>query len=305
MKYICAQPENHYFSWQLDVMLYSFQKAGIEMKDVHILASVLPNQPKQWFSHLEGKYPGISIHRYKDGRPDKSYIPSIKHYLLFRYYEQFPETRNDSVFFHDSDIAFTKNPSLDHLCNDDIWYLSDTKSYLGYNYIMSKGRDTLETMLITTGIDEDTVKKNEDNSGGAQYIVKNVDAKFWYDCYSMGVKLYKMTNVYEKAKKKADPNYHMLQVWTAEMWATLWMAWMRGIETRIHPDMDFCWATDPIKRWDHCSIYHNAGVTSSHTGMFYKGAYIHNDPFASDLKLDEKKCSYQYYGLLKEASLKN
>jgi len=176
MKYICAQPENHYFSWQLDVMLYSFQKAGIEMKDVHILASVLPNQPKQWFSHLEGKYPGISIHRYKDGRPDKSYIPSIKHYLLFRYYEQFPETRNDSVFFHDSDIAFTKNPSLDHLCNDDIWYLSDTKSYLGYNYIMSKGRDTLETMLITTGIDEDTVKKNEDNSGGAQYIVKNVDA---------------------------------------------------------------------------------------------------------------------------------
>ena len=50
--------------------------------------------------------------------------------------------------------------------------MSDTISYIGYDYIKSKGDDILKTMLDIVGIDEDVVKNNQNNSGGAQYILK-------------------------------------------------------------------------------------------------------------------------------------
>lgn len=307
MKYISCQPEIDYFSWQIDVMLHSFERCGIDLTQVQVLASKQIDRPNEsgCFEYLKTKYKGVQIFRYEDDRPDKSYIPSIKHHLLFKHYEKYPELKHESVFFHDSDIVFTKNPELEKYENSDVWHLSDTVSYLGYEYIMSKGRDTLETMLITAGIEEDLVKKNQINSGGAQYVLRNVDAEFWKECRDMGVNLYKMTNVHERAKLKNNPEYHMLQVWTAEMWATIWNAWKRGIETKVEKELDFCWATDTLNRWDECSIYHNAGVTDSSSGMFYKGAYISNSPFDTDLKLDEKRCSFLYYEILKEASLKN
>jgi hypothetical protein len=307
MKYISCQPEINYFSWQLDVMLFSFEKNGIDLSQVHILASNESGKSNEvgCFEYLKTKYKGVQLFRYEDDRPDKSYIPSIKHHLLYKHYEKYPNLKHEAVFFHDSDIVFTKNPELEKYEDGDVWYLSDTVSYMGYDYIMTKGQDTLETMLMTAGIEEDLVKKNQKNSGGAQYILKNVDADFWKECRDMGVNLYKMTNVYENNKKKLDKNYHKLQVWTAEMWATIWNAWKHGIETKVDEGLDFCWPTDLADKWDKCSIFHNAGVTNSSSGMFYKGEYINKSPFGSNLNLDKKKASYMYYETLKEASLKN
>tara|TARA_B110000459_G_C16608047_1_gene494624 strand:- start:548 stop:1474 length:927 start_codon:yes stop_codon:yes gene_type:complete len=307
MKYISCQPEIKYFAWQLDVMLFSFENVGINLSDVHILCSIADDRNNETlcFSYLEKKYPGVVVHRYKDDRPDKTYIPSIKHQLLYKHYDKYPDLKHESVFFHDSDIVFTKNPELEKYESDDIWYLSDTVSYIGYDYILSKGRDTLETMLITAGIEESLVSSNQENSGGAQYIIKNVDAEFWKECRDMGVRIYKMMDVYEKAKARNDPEYHKLQVWTAEMWATIWNAWKHGIQTKVDKGLDFCWATCNISKWDECSIYHNAGVVDSTSGMFYKGQYINVSPFDADLDLDKNRCSILYYKTLKEANRKN
>ena len=63
---------------------------------------------------------------------------------------------------------------------------------------------------------------------------------------------------------------------------------------KIVPELDFCMATDSIKRWDEVSIFHNAGVTEP-SQMFYKGIYQSAPPYNLDLKLNEKLCSYNYY----------
>jgi hypothetical protein len=63
------------------------------------------------------------------------------------------------------------------------------------------------------------------------------------------------------------------------MWAVLWNAWLRGNETKVTPELDFCWATDTINRWEETSIFHNAGATPDRKDIFFKGpggTVIHN-----------------------------
>ena len=85
------------------------------------------------------------------------------------------------------------------------------------------------------------------------------------------------------------------------MWAILWTAWKRGKQTIVANELDFTWATDPIEKWYLNSIFHNAGVVNNSSGMFYKGDYINKSPKDSNLSLDPKKASYNYYQMLQKA----
>ena len=100
------------------------------------------------------------------------YIPSIKQHLLAKHLERFPELQKQPIFLHDSDIALTRPINFDGLLEDNIWYCSNTCSYLNYEYIMSKGRDVFEKMIEIADISEDIVRCNSRNSGGAQYLLK-------------------------------------------------------------------------------------------------------------------------------------
>ena len=84
------------------------------------------------------------------------------------------------------------------------------------------------------------------------------------------------------------------------MWAVLWNLWKRSKQTQVVDEINFSLATSGINEWHKNAIYHNAGVTSSHTDMFFKGKYINDLP---DLNLDipNKKCSHNYYKLIQQA----
>lgn len=299
MIYICAQPATLYYAWQIDVLLHSFCNVGIELKNVHIV-NAIHNNIDPYFDKLKEKYPDVLFCFYEDTRHDKGYISSIRPHILKKHFEAYPELCNQNIFYHDSDIVFTKPLDINKYLNDNIYYLSNTISYIGYEYILSKGEDILKTMLDIVGIDENTVKQNQNNSGGAQYLLKNIDKYFWYDVENDSTRLFKEITELSRIKKEADPNYHEIQIWCADMWAVLWNLWKRNKQTEIVEELNFSWSVTNINEWHRSAIYHNAGVVNSSSGMFYKGEYINKLPDLN-LNIENNRCSYNYYKLIQSA----
>lgn len=299
MKYICAQPATQYYAWQIDVMLHSFRTVGVNLEDVHIVCAI-HGEIHPYFDKLMKKYTGVLFSFYEDTRYDKTYISSIRPHILKKHFKAFSNLSEEVIFYHDCDIVLTKPLGLQKYMDDDICYLSDTVSYIGYDYIKSKGDDVLDLMLDIVGIDEKTVKANQINSGGAQYLIKSVDEYYWYDVERDCTRLYKQITELNELKKQENPEHHELQIWCADMWAVLWNLWKRKKDTRIVKEMDFTWATTPINEWHKKSIYHNAGVTNTTDGMFYKGEYINEIPNLN-LEISRDKCSYSYYKLIQSA----
>ena len=143
------------------------------------------------------------------------------------------------------------------------------------------------------------------NSGGAQYILKNVDDKFWSKVERDAEELYYQVTQLNNQKKQEDPTYHELQIWCADMWSVLWNGWIFNNETKVVPEMDFSWATDSISRWDEATIYHNAGVTCSCGRLFYKSSYMNVLPYNIDVNnFNKEKNCYNYVLEIKETSKK-
>jgi len=188
--------------------------------------------------------------------------------------------------------------------DDENWYVSNTISYIGHRYIKSKGDLVMDMMLSIFGISEEFIQEREEQSGGAQYIMKGVDWRFFkkmqFDCET----LFKNVTELNNSLKKDNPTYHELQIWCSDMWAILWNAWMRGFKTNVIPELDFAWATDDISRWDEKYIFHNAGVTSSNKEMlFYKGDYINKTPYdVIGDTYDKQKASHKYFQIIQEVS---
>jgi hypothetical protein len=100
------------------------------------------------------------------------------------------------------------------------------------------------------------------------------------------------------------------QSWCADMWSILFNLWKRQYNTSCPWQMDFCWATDPIGKWDQVQIYHDAGATSrNHDNaiLFHKreAKYINNisTPFTDDLSdVSKDYCSSNYVKEIIEAT---
>ena len=308
---ICVQPCITYYAWQIEVMLHNFASLNMQVFDIRCLFAYNKTE-SDWeekvaiIKKVEEKYKLIAkFFYYEDTREYPiSYISSIRPNVLKQHFREYPELKNRTIFYHDCDILFTKFPEFIRDCSedDDNWYVSDTKSYIGYKYIVSKGESVLDKMCDIVGISKKVVKENEDQSGGAQYIMKGVDWVFFEKMERDCEKLFKEINSYSNSKKREDPTYHELQIWCADMWAMLWGAWMRGYKTKIIPEMDFCWATDDIHIWDERNIFHNAGVVDGQKStLFYKGEFTNQLPYGTDLdKYNKTKASWKYVQVIKE-----
>lgn len=302
LKYICAQPRLLYYAWQVEVMINNFLKLGISPSDINILvgyshedSTTSKDNTGPW-EKLAKHYVDVNFFFYADTRerPVK-YIPSIRPNILKQHFLVYPELKNDVFFYHDCDIVFTKKPEFEKYMNDDIWYLSDTNSYLNYDYIVSKGIDIYNTMCEIVEIHPTIPKLMNADSGGAQYIMKNLDYNYWDKVEKDADKLYETINSMSNIKKITNPTYHELQIWCADMWAVLWNAWKNGNMTKVDRGLDFCWSIDSILRWDSTSIYHNSGVINGNDGLFYKANYMNTLPY--NLKLNNFRkdfCSYNY-----------
>lgn len=292
--FVSAQPDVPYFHWQCEIYLKNFIKNGIDPNDIHVLFAITLGNNKPSDGALELKKYTPNIHFYHDTRDKKHYIPSIKPFLINKWLKDDPK-RGETFFLHDSDIIFLKPPKLNLLLNDNINYLSDTKGYIGHNYIMDCSKRysdkhninkdlLLNEMCFTIGVEPYIVENNERNSGGAQYLLKNQTEQMWFKIYKDSNRLY---DVLINFQKRYPISNGQIQFWTAEMWSVLWNLWYWGYRTEITPILDFCWASDEIDKSYNVDILHMAGVTEADkTNKFFKGDFIDKNPL--DILRDKK-----------------
>jgi hypothetical protein len=285
--FVTAQPDVPYFHWQIKLYVHNFIEKGINPSQIHVILGMVHGKTEPTSGGLELLDLGVNIHFYKDDRIKKTYIPSIKPYLISQWLKNSPEY-GDCFFLHDADIIFRELPDFKTLLNDDICYLSDTIGYIGYNYIIdccrryerqhptSEKNQLLNEMTSIIGIDTELIKTNQDSSGGGQYIIKNTDYKIWQKIYEDCTPLYKQMLNYQR---RFPINPGQIQFWTAEMWSLLWNLWLFGYQTKITPLLDFSWATDNLEKYNTKPILHMAGVTENQKEKkFFKGEYINLDP---------------------------
>jgi hypothetical protein len=311
LRYICAQPRLVYYAWQVEVMINNFIKHGINPNNIDILVAWNPNdntntpEAIEAWNKLSSHYNTVRFFFYQDTRQQPiHYISSIRPNILKQHFERHPELQHEAIFYHDCDIIFTKPPQFDHLLLDDLWYVSDTNSYINYDYIISKGKDVYDKMCEIVKIPKMIPKLMNNHSGGAQYIMKGLSYEYWSKVERDSEQLFFQITQLNNQKKIADPNYHELQIWCADMWAVLWNGWLKGNETKVVPEMDFCWATDSKNRWEETTIFHNAGVTGPGK-YFYKGDYMNSLPYNIEDIFDEHFCSKLYFNEIKETAQKS
>ena len=314
---ICVQPCQMYYAWQIEVMLTNFEKLKLhESFNIQCLFAYNKNNEQdnwkenvQLIKLVEEKFQRVAeFYYYPDTRNTPiSYISSIRPNILKQHFAQYKHLKEDSIFYHDCDIVFTQLPEfLKRLTQvDNNWYVSDTKGYIGHDYIKSKGDDVLDKMCEIVGVNKELVQRKQYQSGGAQYLMKGVDSQFFNKMEEDCERLFKEITQLNNEKKRLDPTHHELQIWCADMWALLWGAWMRGYHTNIIPELDFCWATDPIENWDKKYIFHNAGCTNERNDLFNKSRFTNQTPFLIEDNFDKKWASYNYFEIIKSIGNKS
>jgi hypothetical protein len=330
LKFICSQPDDTYYTWQVHAWVESLKQLGHSDKAIVLIFIPSFREKNEKWQQIIDLYPETEFVFYKDERNEISsrlgtYIPVLRPWSLMNYFTEHPEMKEKAVFYCDSDVVFTEKFDLTKFIEDDVVYLSDTNSYINASYFDSKIKDvlpekleeykTLDTLAQLTsliGLDRATCESNNLHSGGAQYFLKNVDAKFWKkvtnDCLIIRTFLQGINKKFFKSEETG------FQSWCADMWAVLWNLWMRNQETKVVPELEFSWASDPISKLERTTIYHNAGIVGDHANgypAFYKGKYhTGKDPFKDPhlqtvLNSEESKKYCTYYYTQKLMELKN
>lgn len=288
---ITAQPDDQYFIWQNHLYIESCLEQGFTQDQIHILLYKPKNRQfnNNW-NNLKEIYPNINIFLYEDKGVQQFlgvYIPILRPHILWQHFEVYPELKDKTIIYTDSDILWLDTLNINHLLLDNINYVSDASSYLNYSYFENKYKqvipekleeaksvDFLKEVCNIVGIDKKIVIDNNNNTGGVQYILKNIDADFWKkvetDVLKIRLYLQQVNKIYFKNENDG------IQSWCADLWAVQFNLWYRNLETKVVKELDFAWATEPIEKLNSCTIYHNAGVTGKYmydVPYFYKGAY--------------------------------
>lgn len=289
MYFISAQPHDDFFVWQIEVQMHNFREKGISHR-----AQVLvwyPDTLNQNWKKLEARYPEVKFYYYKNqGAATNLYLPIIRpHILKMHFYTHSEELKRKPIFYHDADIIFRELPDFNTLCSDINVYESDTISYVGAEYFKYKAREAgleedhvIKGLASLVNLDHNIIINNNDNSGGAQYLLKHIDHKFWEDVERdcLLIRDYLSDKINRQYFRSEAAGY---QSWCSDMWAVNFNLWKRGIPTRVTSEMDFSWATDAIETYNQKNIFHNAGVTDQMRGyLFFKGDFTRESPFGKD-----------------------
>jgi SAM-dependent methyltransferase len=305
IRYICAQPANDYYRWQVEVLINNFIKHGVNPNQIDILGAINNGiVPDDW-RKLQAHYNTVRFFFYEDTREDYSYIPSIYFNLMKQHLKANPALKDEWLFLHDSDIVFTRRPELDWSRNPNTWYMSDTNSYINYDYIQQKGNHIYEDMCNIIGIDKQIPKLMNNHSGGAQYLIKGEGFEFWDKVEKDAIKMYAYFNSVEHLHVEKYPNDYPIQKWTAGMWSLLWNAWLFGHSTEVDKRLGFGWSTDPKSSIDNYWILHNAGVMGPNQGLFHKASYINELPYGVEIEVDGERAGWYYWKEVQETALKS
>ena len=330
LKYVCVQPDDQYYTWQVHMWLESLKNRGEVDKAVVLIFTPKDREVNKKWKQVTDLYPEAEFHFYKDEHDVSQllgiYIPVLRPYTLWRHWKEHPELSDKAIFYCDSDVLFTEAFDVQKYIDDDVCYLSDTQSYIGASYFDSKVRDVLPDKLeeyktrdilaeigSVVGISREEAEQKDKDSGGAQYLLKNIDAAFWNkvmnDCILIRSYLQRINKEFFENENKG------FQSWCADMWAVLWNLWVREKEVKVIDEMGFSWAPDPLEKLKTHPIFHNAGIVATQMdgyACFYKGKYHNNgdptkDPHLEVVLNDEKsqkRCTWFYANELKKLSNK-
>lgn len=329
LKFMTCCPDDTYYTWQVHLWIESLKKLN-KSKDavVLIFTPITRNTNKDKWEKIINLYPEATFKFYRDDNDEITralipmYIPILRPWLMTRWFRDNPEYNKHAIFYCDSDILFTKDFNVDDYVDDDINYLSDTNSYISVTYFDSKIRDVLEEkkeeyaqldvmamMGSLVGVTREQAEKNKIDSGGAQYLLKNLNATYWEkvqrDCIIIRTYLQKINKDFFENESKG------FQSWCADMWAVLWNLWFNGQEAKVIKEMEFAWSTDPIIKLESTTILHNAGIVSpmmNNHPYFFKGKYHQGLDPTTDAHLTavlesehtKTKCNWFYAKALKE-----
>ena len=283
MKFLFAQPAKKRFAWELKTAIKSLTDLGVDKKDIVLLFAKEDDAVVEDFSEYE-------THAYADERFDKSYIPSIRPFLWWKYLSEDESRENETYVYLDSDTVILDLKAFKVQVTKNRWYCSDTIGYIGYDYIQSvtNAKETFEVMTDAIKVPVEWIKSIQKNSGGAQWVIKNPKAGYWHDVYVNSIVLF----------RAIEPLDTSLQKWTAEMWAQLWTMYHYGIAPKVSDKLDFAWSTDD--ELGNKKIIHNAGVTED-MGLFFKGLYLDTPPLEV-LGQETGKVSDLYVEFVKKAN---
>lgn len=309
MLFLSVQPDDSYFIWQLEIQLRNFISFGIIKDQIHIVIgyNTTVGLKENFKNFIENNTDFAQFFIYPDTRINPSYTSSIRPHLLEKHWEVFPGLQSEIIFYHDSDILLTRKWNLEDILLDKINYVSDTKSYLDSKYILSHSNQNIfEQMCDIVGINSESVVKNDIDSGGAQYILKNISIAFWEKVYRDSESIFELlTNFNSEEMQKAvlynDYKPSTIEAWCADMWAILWNLWHHHQEVKIHSELDFSWPTESIEQWSNKAIQHYAGLHTDKKNFFYKRDYIHYPPWYDDNldSIPDISCSYCIVQLIK------
>jgi hypothetical protein len=330
LKYVCVQPDDTYYTWQVHLWLESLKNRGDSDKAIVLIFTPNYREVNKNWKQVIDLYPETEFHFYKDEHDVSQllgiYIPVLRPYTLWRHWKEHPELSDKAIFYCDSDVLFTQHFNVDKYIDDDVCYVSDTHSYISASYFDSKIKDVLPEKLeeyktrdilaeigSVIGISREEAMEKDKDSGGAQYLLKNIDAAFWNkvmnDCILIRSYLQRINKEFFESEDRG------FQSWCADMWAVLWNLWVKEKEVKVIDEMGFSWAPDPITKLETHPILHNAGVVSTRMGdysCFYKGKYHAGGDPTKDEHLDvvlndensKPRCTWYYANELKKLSNK-
>ena len=324
---ICCQPIDKYFVWQVHLYVESCINIGFDEDRIHVLLYQPKGRPynsEDW-DKLKQCYPKLNIFVYEDKGVQQYlgiYIPILRPHTLWQHFKAHPELEKETIIYTDCDILWIEGLNIEKLFDDEICYISDASSYLNFSYFESKTkdvlpdkleeyktRDILKELCAIVGIDKSVAIDNNNNTGGVQYILKNINSSFWKKIEEdvLDIKVY-LTNINKEFFESENKGF---QSWCADLWAIQFNLWKKEGGVKVAEELAFAWSPDNIEKLKTHKIYHNAGITGTTQDnylCFYKGKYHRGedpmiDPFLDEVLNNEeskKHCTWYYASKLDE-----
>jgi hypothetical protein len=328
--FLNCQPIREKFVWQLEALLLSLADLGWKQEDVYCVMVEQNGGAREMANYraLKARYPRVHWFEIVDARETKHYIPSVRPWAIGELFKRHPELTYKAVMYTDSDVMFRALPDFGKMMSDGKTHVSDTISYIGYNYTSQFGERYVDAMAKVCGITSEMIREREAQSGGCQYFFAKgvLSEAYWKKVYrdtdAMYPMLSKMVSVdnkrFEHLKRKGVSGteafkayglravnqedggltLYTIQHWCTDMWCVLYDLWKMGVETVCDAELDFLWSGTNLSEWEKKNIYHDAGITQ--TGdIFYKGAYETLPAEGIDMTgLRKDVCSVRYVELL-------
>ena len=302
MIYLSAQPDETRFIWEVQVQHTNFKNNGVDLSKVYALFGY-KGTPSNDLIKLKSQLKS-NIILVEDTRDNFTYTPTIRPHIISKFLGYYPHLKKEKMFYHDSDICFTYSglPDWEYMETSGSWFVSDTRNYLNYDYIVEKGADILLDICEIVGIHPLIVRRNKEHTGGCQYFLYGTDEQFWKDVENMSEKMFRLSdreNIYAiqwaKSSKNPKEQYHPFQYWVADMMTIQLLAWKNGFDTKLHTDLDFSWACGMNHSYGNSKIYHNAGITPEMNNVFFKDAYRNSFPYQIDINSIDENSNTIFY----------